>query len=191
MTEILLLLPFAYLLGSVNFALVLLKALDLPDPRGRFSGNAGTTNVYRQAGWLWAAVVLLLEMGRAGAIATLALWLLPPQQVGWVGLALILANRFPFCHGFKGGKGVAAYLGFTAIISPLSAGLSALSWVGLFAVVRIPFVASFLMISVLAGGNLIWANWQPSALIATLLTLAVIVLSHRSNLVKFKRDRSR
>ena len=51
----------AYFAGSINFAIILLRLLRMEDPRTQFSGNAGTTNVFRQAGKVWAAVVLMLD----------------------------------------------------------------------------------------------------------------------------------
>ena len=69
----------------------------------------------------WAAVVLLLDVGRAVGLAALALALLPFALVPWVGLALVAGNRFPCFHGFRGGKGVASYLGFTIPIAPWGA----------------------------------------------------------------------
>ncbi len=64
---------FAYLAGSVNFAIIFFKLTGKEDPRLSFSGNAGTTNVYRQAGILWATVVFLLDIGRALAVAVIAM----------------------------------------------------------------------------------------------------------------------
>ena len=111
----------AYLAGSVNFAILLFKALGKDDPRAGFSGNPGATNVYRQAGYFWAVLVLTLDMSRALGVAFIALHLVPLVLVPWAGLGLILGNRFPCLHGLRGGKGVANYLGFTMIIAPVAA----------------------------------------------------------------------
>ena len=140
---------FTYLAGSINFAIIALRLLGKEDPRTKFSGNAGTTNVYRQAGWGWAALVLLLDVGRAAALAALALALLPFAFVPWIGLALVAGNRFPCFHGFRGGKGVASYLGFVVPIAPWGAAAACLAWVAVHRIVRIPFIASFCMILVL------------------------------------------
>ena len=56
---------FAYLAGSINFSILLLKILGKEDPRKEFSGNPGVVNVYRQAGFFPAAGVWVLDMGRA------------------------------------------------------------------------------------------------------------------------------
>src|ERR1035437_3468366 len=122
------LLPAAYLAGSVNFSIILFRMLGRDDPRDHFSGNAGVTNVYRQTGFFGAGVILLLDLGRACILAWAALYLLPKQYVPWIGLALIIGNRFPCFHKFRGGKGVASYLGFTSLVSPFSAIISVLLW---------------------------------------------------------------
>ncbi len=189
MVELLIMLPCVYVAGSVNCSIGVLKLLGKADPSKVYSGNPGTTNVYRQAGMIWAAVVLLLEVGRAVGAALATLWLLPLVLVPWVGLALIVGNRFPLFHGFKGGKGVANFLGFTLVLAPMTAGLSALSWVALFSLVRITFVASFLMTAVLAVGTFIWSGWHPQAIVATSLVAGLILEAHRSNISRLLEER--
>jgi acyl phosphate:glycerol-3-phosphate acyltransferase len=175
----------AYLAGSVNFAIIILRLLDLEDPRTKFSGNAGTTNVYRQAGKGWAAVVLLLDAGRAAGLAALALWALPAVWVPWVGAALVAGNRFPCFHRFQGGKGVASFLGFAIPIAPWGALLSCIAWVVVYRIVQIPFIASFVMILIL-GGAMVWSGGAETLLIAgTAVTVLLIVFNHKRNIAAF------
>jgi glycerol-3-phosphate acyltransferase PlsY len=141
----------AYLAGSVNFSILVFRITGREDPRQHGSGNPGATNVYRQAGLAWAAAVLLLDMLRAMAVALAANRLLPVWQVPWVGLGLILGNHWPLWHGFKGGKGVANYLGFTVIVAPVGAGIGALAWGAVHLVWRTPFLSSFAMVLCLAA----------------------------------------
>jgi len=178
------LLALAYISGSVNFSILLFRMLGRDDPRYHFSGTAGTTNVYRQAGLFWAGVVLLLDLGRALTVSWAALYLLPINYVPWVGLALILGNRFPCFHQFRGGKGVASYLGFTAIISPYSAAFSALVWVGVYGIVRIPFIASFFMTFVLMVGTIIICGYQALATAGAIATALFIFYNHRQNVTE-------
>jgi glycerol-3-phosphate acyltransferase PlsY len=178
------LLALAYISGSVNFSILLFRMLGRDDPRYHFSGTAGTTNVYRQAGLFWAGVVLLLDLGRALAVSWAALYLLPINYVPWVGLALILGNRFPCFHQFRGGKGVASYLGFTTIISPYSAAFSALVWVGVYGIVRIPFIASFFMTFVLMVGTIIICGYQALATAGAIVTALFIFYNHRQNVTE-------
>ena len=175
----------AYLAGSVNFSILLFMILGREDPRRQFSGNAGVTNVYRQAGLFWAGVVLLLEVGRALGVSWVALHMLALEVVPWMGMAFIVGNRYPCFHQFRGGKGVAGYLGFTALISPDFAGISALVWVVVYGIVRIPFVASFFMTVILALGTIIACNFRMEAIAGTTATVFLIFNNHRQNLAVF------
>ena len=178
-----LMLLLAYLAGSINFAIIILRLLGLEDPRTKFSGNAGTTNVYRQAGTGWAVVVLLLDTGRAIGLAALALSVLPVVMVPWIGMALVTGNRFPCFHRFQGGKGVASFLGFTIPIAPWGALLSCIAWVVVYRVVRIPFIASFFMILIL-GGAAVWAGGSEAVSITgTGVTVLLMLFNHRKNVV--------
>jgi len=190
------LLAGAYLAGSVNFSILLFQILGRDDPRRQFSGNAGVTNVYRQAGLLWAVVVLLLDIGRALGVCWVALHMLALEVVPWMGLAFIIGNRYPCFHQFRGGKGVAGYLGFTALISPISAGVSALVWVVVYGIARIPFIASFFMIAVLAIGTIIACGFRTEAVAGTVATVFFIFNNHRQNVAAFfhevlKREKHR
>ena len=184
MQNLLLSIIIAYLAGSINFSILLFKFLGKEDPRKEFSGNPGVVNVYRQAGFPVAALVWLLDMGRAIGVALLSIHLVPIARVPWIGLALILGNRFPCFHNFRGGKGVANYLGFTTIIAPLAAGISALAWLATFAIFRIPFVGSFVMVFVLGAGTLLTCNFDPWSTAAVLATLALIYHGHKHNVVE-------
>ena len=192
--EIPLLAIAAYLAGSVNFSIILFKILGKEDPRNKFSGNPGATNVYRQAGRLWAIVVLLLDMGRAIAVAIAAIAFLAPQYVPLTGLALILGNRFPCFHGFEGGKGVANYLGFTAAITPAAAGIAALAWGLVYVIARKPFLSSFAMVFVLAAGTMHVYRFEPLAVTGIAATALLIYVSHKQNVMEWiqaKRDAGR
>lgn len=184
MTRLILLFIAAYLAGSVNFSILVFRLLGKEDPRKHFSGNPGATNVFRQAGAGWALVVLLSDMGRAAGVALMALWLLKTDHVPWMGLALILGNRFPCFHSFRGGKGVANYLGFTAMIAPAATGISVLGWGGMFAILRLPFVSSFLMVLILSGGTLLTYEGRliPSA--GAIATAILIFYNHKSNIAE-------
>ena len=186
-----LMLLLAYFAGSINFAIILLGLLGREDPRTKFSGNAGTTNVYRQAGIGWAAVVLLLDTGRAVGLAALALYLLPAPLVPWVGTALVAGNRFPCFHRFQGGKGVASFLGFTIPIAPWGAVLSCLVWVVVYGIVRIPFIASFFMVLILGGATAWSGDPQAVSIAGTVATVLLIFFNHRKNIVTLLAERRR
>lgn len=173
----------SYLAGSVNFSILLFRFLGKGDPRKSHSGNAGVTNVYRLAGPVWAAVVLILDVGRAVAVALIASWALPQEQVPWAGLALVAGNSYPCFHRFRGGKGVANYLGFTAVVTPAGAAVSALAWVLVYLVRRTPFIASFAMIAVLALGTIAACDYNGTAAAGAIVTALFIVFNHRKNIM--------
>lgn len=178
----------AYLAGSINFSIILFKVLGRGDPRDKFSGNAGTVNVTRQLGRLWGGVILVLDIARAGAIAKVGTWLLPPPLVPVLGFFLVLGNQKPLFHGFRGGKGVASYLGFTAFISPVSAGVSCLAWIFVYRLFRQPFIGSFFMIAALGIGTMIHYSWSWPVVISSGLTLALIFLAHKINIIAYRKN---
>ena len=182
MKTLILSIMLAYLAGSLNFSILLFKLLGKADPRKEFSGNPGVVNVYRQAGLFMAALVWLMDMGWAIGVALVCSYLVPTVWVPIGGLALILGNRFPCFHQFRGGKGVANYLGFTTIITPFAAGISALAWLATFAIFRIPFVGSFVMVFILGAGTLLACNFDPLATAAVLATVVLITYGHRRNI---------
>ena len=172
----------AYIAGSVNFSILAFRFSGRDDPRQHGSGNPGATNVYRQAGLAWAAGVLLLDMARAMVVALLAAALLPVWQVPWVGLGLIMGNRWPLFHRLRGGKGVANYLGFTMIIAPVWAGIGALAWGATHLVWRTPFLSSFALVFCLAVGTAIVRGSGFGGGLGAVTTALFIVACHHTNI---------
>jgi len=177
----------AYLAGSINFAIIFFKLTGKADPRLSFSGNAGTTNVYRQAGYFWATVILLLDIGRALGVAALAVYYLEGRYLPWAGFFLVLGNSFPCFHNFRGGKGVANYLGFTFLIAPGAALASAAIWLIAYGIGRITFIASFFMVFTLALGQALTLHWKFSAVSGALATFLLILFNHRKNIINYRK----
>jgi acyl phosphate:glycerol-3-phosphate acyltransferase len=174
----------AYILGSINFSIILFNISGKGDPRSKFSGNAGATNVYRQAGMLWALAILILDMGRAMLIAYASFHLLDTAYITWTGLALILGNRYPCFHSFKGGKGVANYLGFTLVLAPLATMAASLFWAVAYLFFRTPFISSFVMTVILATGTMNVLLHSFSSVMGTLTTALFIFYSHKDNVIE-------
>lgn len=174
----------AYIIGSINFSIILFKITGRGDPRSKFSGNAGATNVYRQAGIFWALAILILDMGRAMLIAYASFHLLDFAHVTWMGFALILGNRYPCFHSFKGGKGVANYLGFTLVLTPLAAMAATLLWAAVYLVLRTPFISSFVMTVILATGTMNMFLHSFSSVMGTFVTALFIFYSHKDNVIQ-------
>ena len=175
----------SYLAGSINFAIIFFKLTGKADPRLSFSGNAGTTNVYRQAGYFWATVILLLDICRALAVAALALYYIEGRYLPWAGFFLVLGNSFPCFHNFRGGKGVANYLGFTSLIAPWAALASAAIWLIAYGIGRVTFIASFFMVFTLALGQAFTLHWKFNAVAGASATFFLVLFNHRKNIIEY------
>ena len=182
------LIPLAYALGSISFAVVVSKAMGLPDPYTHGSKNPGATNVLRTGNKLAAVLTLLGDAAKGWVAVTIARVVLgdPASEsnnllLGLVTIAVFLGHLYPIFHGFKGGKGVATAAGI----------LFAISWVlGLATLGTWLIVAFFMRYSSLAA--LCAAAFAP--LYFTFLfgvqpmSLAILVMSllliyrHRSNI---------
>src|SRR3954462_15350258 len=116
MLAILAALVFGYLLGSIPFGLLVTRAAGLGDIRNIGSGNIGATNVLRTGNKGLAAATLLLDALKGTAAGIIARQfghdVAPWADLGlWAGFGAFLGHLFPVWLGFKGGKGVATYLG--------------------------------------------------------------------------------
>jgi glycerol-3-phosphate acyltransferase PlsY len=102
----------SYLLGSISSAIIICKICNLPDPRTKGSGNPGATNILRIGGKKLAAFVLIFD-GLKGAIPVMLAHYfgLNLFELTIILLSAFLGHVFPIYYGFKGGKGVATYLG--------------------------------------------------------------------------------
>jgi len=102
----------SYLIGSINFAILLSRLNKLPDPRAQGSHNPGATNMFRIAGKKVAITVFLLDAIKGVVPVWGSYYLgLTPTEIGLVALACTLGHMFPILFKFKGGKGVATALG--------------------------------------------------------------------------------
>ena len=107
----------AYLIGSVNFSVILSKKFAGFDVREKGSGNAGTTNMLRSVGKKAAAITLICDILKGVVAIGIAILLgyIPDMNkellLQIAGIAVILGHTFPVFFGFKGGKGVATSLG--------------------------------------------------------------------------------
>ncbi len=172
----------AYIAGSVNFSILMLRLLGREDPRKSYSGNPGVTNVYRKEGPLLASLILILDIGRSILIAHLSFGFMDHEHILWAGFGLVLGNRYPCFHQFRGGKGVANFLGFSLYIAPLSSAAAAVLWVISYLFIKIPFIASFIMISLLGAAVSFKFDLLLSPVTASAVTVGFIVLNHRKNI---------
>src|SRR5215212_9522046 len=124
-------LAFGYLLGSIPFGVILTRVAGLGDIRKVGSGNIGATNVLRTGRKGLAAATLLGDALKGTAAVLLASSLWGPNAAILAGLGAFFGHLFPVWLGFKGGKGVATYIGILIGLKPLAALGFALIWLGL------------------------------------------------------------
>ena len=184
----------AYLIGSINFSVILSKKMAGFDVREKGSGNAGTTNMLRSVGKKAAALTLICDVLKGVVSILIAMF------IGWAfkienqsllvqiaGIAVVLGHTFPIFFGFKGGKGVATSLGIL-IMTNWQIGLICLVFgVLLIALTRMVSLGScaaavlFPVLTLFITDNYIVS--QGSGYLIYSIILAVIVLyNHRSNI---------
>ena len=133
----------AYLLGSLSSAILVARAMGLPDPRGEGSGNPGATNVLRYGGRLAAGITLFGDVAKGSVPVLVGLLLgLPDPGLAAVGLAALLGHVFPVFFGFKGGKGVATALGVLLAWSWLAFLAAVVTWLVVAAIFRMSSLAA-------------------------------------------------
>jgi acyl phosphate:glycerol-3-phosphate acyltransferase len=172
----------AYLIGSISFAIVVSRVMQLPDPRSYGSGNPGATNVLR-TGRRSAAVLTLLGDAAKGWIAVWLAQVYAPAAAPYAALAVFLGHLFPAYHRLQGGKGVATAAGV----------LFAIDWrIGLGTLATWIIIAAFLRYSSLAA--LVAAVFAPffTALVigvdayfaCVVVMAALLVWRHKANIAR-------
>ncbi len=168
-----------YLLGSIPFGLLLTRMAGAGDLRAIGSGNIGATNVLRTGRRGLAALTLMLDAAK-GAAAVLVAQAIRADLGPLAGLAAFFGHCFPVWLGFRGGKGVAIYLGIAlALAWPIGLAFAAL-WIAALALLRYSSVGG--MAAAIAAPVAAGAMGQIQLLI-TLLAMTLIVLwKHRENI---------
>lgn len=180
----------AYLLGSIPFGLLIVKAMSGKDVRSIGSGNIGAANVARSAGPIAGILTLLLDAGKG----YLAVWLAARWTGGsprWMIAAAVMAlagHMFPVWLGFSGGKGVATMLGVFLPICPEAVGAAGLLWILMVAFWRYSSLGS--IIAAAALPFLVYILYAPRHAPPDYITFSTILISllvlwkHRSNIAR-------
>lgn len=172
---------FGYLLGSIPFGLILTRLAGLGDVRKIGSGNIGTTNVLRTGRRDLAAATLLLDALK-GAVAVWIAWQWGPNTAILAGLGAFLGHCYPVWLGFRGGKGVATYIGVLIGLDYLAALIFCAIWL-LVAVITRYSSLSALLASLSAPAFLWWYGEGQMAELAILLTI-LLWWKHRQNIAR-------
>jgi acyl phosphate:glycerol-3-phosphate acyltransferase len=174
-----------YLLGSIPFGIVMARAFGLGDLRKIGSGNIGATNVLRTGNKPAAFLTLVLDAGKGGIAVLLARGLVAEDAAQIAGAAAFLGHLFPVWLGFKGGKGVATFLGtLLALFWP--AGVAAcLMWLLTAAISRVSSLSA--LVAAALSPVAVTLLGRPDLSILTLLLAALIFVRHDANIRRLMR----
>ncbi|OYU18909.1 MAG: acyl-phosphate glycerol 3-phosphate acyltransferase [Rhodobacteraceae bacterium PARR1] len=174
----------SYLLGSIPFGIVITRALGLGDLRQIGSGNIGATNVLRTGNKPAALATLLLDAGKGGIAVLLARWLVGEDAAQVAAAASFLGHLFPVWLGFKGGKGVATFLG-TLLALAWPVGIAAcLTWAATAAVSRISSLSALVATASAPVWLVVLGQPQMAALAVGLA--ALVWVRHSANIARLR-----
>ncbi len=180
-------LALGYLLGSIPFGLLLTRRAGTADIRAIGSGSIGATNVLRTGRKGLAAATLLCDMLKGTAAVVLADWWFGHDPALAAGLGAFLGHLFPVWLRFKGGKGVATYVGILFGIALLGASwiplvCFAVLWLAVAAVTRYSSLGS--LIACAATPVILWATGDRRAAALFLVITVLVFVVHRANIAR-------
>lgn len=177
-----------YLLGSIPFALLLVRAAGKGDVRRVGSGNVGATNASRAAGWKVGVAVMALDIGK-GILAVILMSLLTrsPEWRAAAGLAAIVGHCFPVWLRFKGGKGMATAGGIFLMLAWLPTLAAAAVFVALIAAFRWVSLGSVMAAAAFPVILVLVSDPPTPVVVCAVLAAAVIIFRHHTNIRRLIR----
>ena len=176
--EVLSVISFSYILGSIPSGIIFAKIFNLKDLRTIGSGNTGTTNVLRTGNYTAAALTLVLDFGKA-CLAIYLSQIVNEKLTLISSLAILIGHIFPLWLKFKGGKGFACYLGIIFMINFYLFIFISLIWLITFFAKRVSSLSALL--SCLSGVLISIIYFNSNIALVVLLTI-LIFLTHLENI---------
>ena len=173
-------LVLGYLLGSIPFGLLLTKMAGLGDLRSIGSGNIGATNVLRTGNKKLAAATLLLDALKATAAALIAQAVFGHNAGLLAGFAAFIGHLFPVGLGFKGGKGVATYIGTLLGVAPLMVLVFAVVWLSVAFLTRYSSLSA--LVATLVIPVVLWILGVEETALVTAAMTAITFWRHKANI---------
>jgi len=175
-------LGLGYLFGSVPFGLLLTQLTGGPDIRSIGSGNIGATNVLRTGKRGLAAATLLCDILKGTAAVGVAMWLFGRDAALLAGLAAFLGHLFPVWLKFKGGKGVATYIGVLLGLAWPFALLFGVIWLAVAAASRYSSLAALIASALMPPA--LWLRAAPDVAALFGILTVLIWIMHRGNIAR-------
>lgn len=184
----------AYFLGSINFAVIFANAFLKKDVRELGSGNAGTTNVMRTAGFLPGALTFVCDALKGFAACFIGKMLFIhayPDTIPWIyvaymcGVACMLGHVFPIFFGFKGGKGVATSVGIFAVCCPIAIVIGLTVFALMVLLTKIVSLSSLIATVTVISLSIVFYNFDANISLPAVLSIsmgAIVFLKHKDNI---------
>lgn len=174
----------AYLFGSISSGIIACKAFDLPDPRTKGSNNTGATNILRIGGKKIASIVLIFDIFKGIIPVAIAIYLgFDLFGLIVVGIFAMIGHIFPIFFGFKGGKGVATFIGILLMVN-LYSGLSFLAiWLFVAKILKISSLSALIATLLISPIFYFWTSDIDASLLIFVISV-LIFITHRSNIVR-------
>ena len=187
----------AYLIGSINFAVIFSAVFMKKDVRELGSGNAGTTNVMRNGGFLPGALTFLCDALKGFVASFIGLkifeyishfegeWSMPIYGALVCGLACMLGHVFPIFFGFKGGKGVATSVGIFYVCNPLAITLGLVAFALILLTTKYVSLSSLIATIVVVTLSIVFYDLNAYILPQIILVVAmgaIVFLKHTENI---------
>lgn len=180
-TQLIGILFLGYIIGNISPAYILGKIVGHFDIRERGSGNAGATNVMRQIGWGYGALVYVLDMLKGLISSGIGFYLAGYPGLAAASLGVIVGHDFPILLNFKGGKGIASTTGIFLSLFPLPTLAAILIFILVVLLTRMVSAGSLVFVICMAVYTLI--SHQPVILVLLAVTVAVFaIVRHKENI---------
>jgi glycerol-3-phosphate acyltransferase PlsY len=173
-------LVIGYLFGSIPFGLLLTRLTGGPDIRDIGSGNIGATNVLRTGRRGLAAATLLGDMLKGTAAVVLTRYLFGPEAAIAGGFGAFVGHLFPVWLGFRGGKGVATFIGVLLGFSWIAVLIYGAIWIVIAAVTRYSSLSG--LVACAAAPAVLWALGSPSEATLFFVMAVLVFIMHRGNI---------
>jgi glycerol-3-phosphate acyltransferase PlsY len=173
-------LVIGYLFGSIPFGLLLTRFAGLGDIRKVGSGNIGATNVLRTGRKGLAAATLVCDALKGTAAVVLMSWMWGPNAALIAAFGAFLGHLFPVWLGFKGGKGVATFIGCLIGLKPIAAVAFAIIWLGSAFITRFSSLSA--LIASAATPLVLWSLGERQMAEAFVVLAALLWWKHAENI---------
>jgi glycerol-3-phosphate acyltransferase PlsY len=170
----------SYLLGSVPFGMILARIMGLGNLREIGSGNIGATNVLRTGNKLAAFLTLLFDAGKGGVAVLVAGALFGGTAAQIAALCAFLGHLFPVWLKFRGGKGVATFLGIVLALNFWAGFAACMTWLAAALVTRISSMGA--LAASLSAPLWLYVFGLPQAIFLTLLLAILVWIRHHENI---------